>query len=131
MACGYAATMACNFVEPFDHSAPVHHAGLQVPLRDWPDECVWRQLQYERWLKGRGQGYTNTLYLSNLEDEWARRGVCSRCHREIDRDLDEQVSGLESRSRNAEDKLSRIRRVLSVTSDSELRPNLMSILDEQ
>ncbi|MGA2830067.1 MAG: hypothetical protein ABSF03_28615 [Streptosporangiaceae bacterium] len=62
--------MGCNFTEPFDHSPPVHHGGAQVLLHDWPDECLWAQLQYERWQQGRNlDNYTNTAYLANLENE--------------------------------------------------------------
>ena len=84
--------MGCNFTAPFDHSAPVHHGGHQLPLREWPDDCVWAQLQYERWQQDRnGSNYTSPLYLENLEKEWGRRAICSRCHREIDQDLDRQM----------------------------------------
>lgn len=124
--------MGCDFTEPFDHSPPVHHGGVQLPLHDWPDECVWAQLQYERWQQGRdGSNYTSTAYLANLESEWARRGICSRCHRDIDRGLDEQISELESRERDAADKLGRIRRLMAITPDADLRPKLMGILDEK
>jgi hypothetical protein len=123
--------MGCNFTEPFDHSLPVHHGGMQVLLRDWPDECLWAQLQYERWQKGRNPQYTNTAYLTNLENEWAGRAICSRCYRDIDTGLDKRMSELETQAQNARGKLVRIRRVITVTPDAELRPKLMSILDEQ
>lgn len=124
--------MGCNFAEPFDHSPPVHHGGTQLLIHEWPDECLWAQLQYERWQQGRNlSNYTSTAYLANLENEWARRGICSRCHRDIDRGLDEQVSGLENRAHDAEEKLGRIRRVIAVTPDADLRPKLMGILDKQ
>ncbi|MGA2830064.1 MAG: hypothetical protein ABSF03_28600 [Streptosporangiaceae bacterium] len=41
------------------------------------------------------------------------------------------MSELERRAHNAEEKLGRIRRVIAVTPDADLRPKLMSILDEQ
>jgi len=124
--------MACNFTAPFDHSAPVHHGGHQLPLREWPDDCVWAQLQYERWQQDRnGSNYTSPLYLENLEKEWGRRAICSRCHREIDQDLGEQILKLETRAGGAEEKLSEIRLLLARTPDSELRPKLIDILDKQ
>jgi hypothetical protein len=123
--------MGCNFTEPFDHSLPVHHGGAQVLLLDWPDECLWAQLQYERWQQGGNPQYTNTAYLANLEKEWAGRAICSRCHRDIDPGLDEQVAGLETRAQNAGEKLARIRQAITITPDADLRPKLMSILDEQ
>jgi hypothetical protein len=123
--------MGCNFTEPFDHSPPVHHFGGQRPLSEWPDDCIWAQLQYERWRHDSDKGYTSELYLENLEREWARRGICSRCHREIDPDLNAQVSDLEARTQDAEDKLGRIRRLIMVTPDTMIRPEIMKILDQQ
>jgi hypothetical protein len=123
--------MGCNFTTPFDHSPPVHHGGAQIQLYELPDECLWAQLQYERWQQSRHHDYTNTTYLANLEEEWARRGICSRCHRDIDDALDQQMSELEVRAQNAEEKLGRIRRLIMVTPDAALRPEVMSILDEQ
>jgi hypothetical protein len=124
--------MGCSFVAPFDHSAPVHHGGVQLPMYDWPDECVWAQLQYERWQQDRnGSNYAGTMYLENLEKEWSGRAICSRCHCAIDPGLGEQMTGLETRAGSAESKLTRIRRLLVVTSDADLRPKLMDILDEQ
>jgi hypothetical protein len=124
--------MACDFAEPFNHSAPVHHGAVQRPSRDWPDACVWAQLQYERSQHGKDPGnYTSTAYLANLGTEWARRAICSRCHRDIDRSLDEQMTELECRAHDAEEKLARIRRLMAVTSDANLRPELMNILDRQ
>jgi hypothetical protein len=123
--------MGCNFAAPFDHTPPVHHGGAQILLYEWPDECLWAQLQYERWQQGRQHDYTNTLYLANLEEEWARRAICSRCHRNVDPDLDQQMSALAARAQNAEEKLGRIRRLIAVTPDTTLRPEVMGILDEQ
>lgn len=124
--------MGCDFTAPFDHSAPVHHGGHQILLREWPDDCVWAQLQYERWQQDRnGTNYTSLLYLENLEKEWGRRAICSRCHREVDQDLDEQMLKLETRAGGAEEKLTEIRLLLARTPDSELRPKLIDILDKQ
>jgi hypothetical protein len=123
--------MGCNFTPPFDHSPPVNHGSAQILIYEWPDECLWAQVQYERWQQGRDRDYTNTAYLANLEEEWSRRGICSRCQRDVDANLDQQVSELEARAQNAEDKLGRIRRVIMVTPDAALRPELVSILDEQ
>jgi hypothetical protein len=123
--------MGCNFTQPFDHSPPVNHGGAQIHLYEWPDECVWAQLQYERWQQDSHPNHPNTTYLANLEKEWARRGICSRCHRDVDPSVDQQVSELEARAQNAEDKLGRIRRLITVTPDTALRPEIMSILDEQ
>jgi hypothetical protein len=109
----------------------VNHGGAQIRLYEWPDECLWAQLQYERWQQSAHDHYTNTAYLANLEKEWARRSICSRCHRDVDRNLDEQMSDLEARTQNAEEKLGRIRRLIAVTPDAALRPKIMSILDEQ
>ena len=49
--------------------------------------------------------YTSTAYLANLENEWAGRAICSRCHRDIDPGLDKQMSDLETRAQNAGEKL--------------------------
>jgi hypothetical protein len=114
-----------------DHSPPVNHTGLGIPLYEWPDECVWAQLQYERWQHARYPGYINADYLGNLENEWSRRGICSRCHREVDQSLDTQMSALEARAEDATDKLGRIRRLLMSTPDTILRPEIAKILDEQ
>lgn len=97
----------------------------------WPDECVWAQLQYERAQADRDRSYTNTMYLANLQNEWARRAICSRCHRNVDPSLDTQMSELEARAQNAEEKLRRIRRLIIVTPDTALRPEIMNIVDEQ
>ena len=119
--------MSCTF----DHTPPVNHTGIGIQIYQWPDECVWAQLQYERWEQGRNSNYTGTEYLANLEDEWSRRGICSRCHREVDQSLDTQMSALEARAQDAADKLGRIRRLLMSTPDTVLRPEIAKILDEQ
>lgn len=123
--------MGCSFTPPFDHSPPVNHGGAQILLFQWPNECIWAQLQYERWQQSRDRNHTDSVYLANLETEWARRGICSHCHRELDPSLDDQVSDLEARTQNAEEKLGRIRRLIMITPDTALRPEIMSILDEQ
>jgi hypothetical protein len=109
----------------------VHHGGAQILLYEWPDECVWAQLQYERRQQDRDSSYTSTAYLANLENEWSRRGICSRCHREVDPSLHAQMSDLEARAQDAIDKLGRVRRVITVTPDTALRPEIVKILDEQ
>ena len=114
-----------------DHSPPVNHTGLQIPMYEWPDECVWAQLQWERSQRDRNPSYTGVEYLENLENEWLRRGVCSRCHRDLDANLDTQVSELESSAHDAADKLGRIRRLLLSTPDAGLRPAIAKIIDEQ
>ena len=89
-------------------------------------------MQYERWQQDRnGTNYTSPLYLENLEKEWGRRAICSRCHREIDQDLNEQMLKLEKRAGSAEEKLTEIRLLLARTPDTELRPKLIDILDKQ
>jgi hypothetical protein len=124
--------VGCAFTEPFDHSPPVHHGGVPLPMHQWPDECLWAQLQYERWQQDtKESNYPSTAYLANLDNEWARRGICSRCHREIDHSLDEQMSDLEGRAHDAAERLGRIRRLMAVTPDADLRPKLMGILDEK
>lgn len=119
--------MLCNF----DHSPPVNHAGFWIQLYEWPDECVWAQLQYERWQHDGNPNYTGAEYLANLEREWARRGICSRCHREIDESLHSQMSTLEARAHDATDKIGRIRRLLMSTPDIALRPEIAKILEQQ
>lgn len=124
-------TMSCDFTKPFYHAPPVNHGGAQIQLHEWPDECLWAQLQYERWQHARNSSYSGTAYLDNLENEWSRRAICSRCHRDIDASLGTQMSDLEAREHNATDKLGRIRRMMAVTTDASLRPEIMKILDEQ
>src|SRR5579859_909053 len=119
--------MFCNF----DHSPPVNHTGFGIQLYEWPDECVWAQLQYERCQQDRNPSYTSTEYLANLEKECSRLCICSGCHREVDESLDTQMSDLEARAHDAADKLGRIRRLLMSTPDTVLRPEIAKILDEQ
>jgi hypothetical protein len=66
-----------------------------------------------------------------LEKEWSRRGICSRCHRTVDENLDTQVSALEARAHDATDKLGRIRQLLMSIVDSAPRPEIAKILAKQ
>lgn len=48
-------------------------------------ECLWAQLTYERQTAERlGSNYSGLKYLENLEVDWARRDLCSRCLKELD-----------------------------------------------
>jgi hypothetical protein len=122
----------CNFETPYNHhSVPIdHRAARTPPMPEWPDDCVWWQLKSERYDAERmGHNYSNTTFLENLEMEWLRRRLCSRCQREIDQSLAERFAELESRTHNAEDKLGRIRVAVQrpdLTSPAEVR----RILDE-
>lgn len=121
----------CNFEPPYDHSAPVHHVGpggARPPLAEWPDECVWAELQQERSDHDRRPD-GNTKYLETLEIQWDQRGICSRCHREIDQDLAEQFAELKDRAENAERKLGDIRAAVTERPDLTLRPEIGRILD--
>lgn len=120
--------MGCDFTEPYDHTAPVNHAVGRRLLQEWPDECIWAQLQYERWQDERTEHKYTGEFLGNLEREWERRGICSRCHRDIDRPLNEQVTALEARVHDAEEKLARISRLLPTTSDQQLRVEVSKTL---
>lgn len=123
----------CNFEAPFNHySLPIdHRAAHPRPMAEWPDECVWWQLKSERYNAERqGHNYGDRTYLENLEIEWMRRGLCSRCQRDIDQPLAERFAELEERARNAEDKLGRIRKTIAERPDITLRPGVLSILDE-
>lgn len=122
----------CDFEQPYQHgSVPLHHATLQVPIAEWPDECVWWQLKSERYdADTKGDIYVNRQFLENLEMEWLRRGLCSRCMRAVDQPLGEQHAELEVRARNADDKLGRIRAAVMEMPDIILRPEIVRILDE-
>jgi hypothetical protein len=51
-----------------------------VLLRDYSTPELWCLLQCERDTRRRqGDNYTDTPYLSNIEAEWKRPGVCSEC----------------------------------------------------
>lgn len=125
--------MACNFAPPFDHSAPIYHmgpGGRRLLLHEWPDECLWAQLQYERCQRDRDPGnYGSVTYLEGLEVEWLRRNLCSRCHRDMDRSIAEQHEDLTGRAEDAERKLADIRAAIARQPDLTLRPVVMSILD--
>jgi len=72
----------CDFSEPFNHgSIQVNHLP-SLALLAWPAECLWAQLQSERYL-AEDKDYSAQNYLSNLEREWSRRGLCSRCLEEL------------------------------------------------
>ncbi len=120
----------CNFEPPYDHSPPVQH----VPSRrvqDYPDECLWAQLQQERASHDRDPAnYGETRYLENLETEWLRRNLCSRCHRELDQDIAEQFAEVKGRAENAERKLGEIRAALAKYADVMVRPEIGRILDQ-
>lgn len=121
----------CNFEPPYDHSAPVHHVGpggARPPFLEWPDECVWAQLQQERYNCDRMPD-ADTRYLANLEIEWERRGICSRCCREIDQDLAMQFAELKGRAENAERKLGDIRAAVTERPDLLSPPEIRRILD--
>jgi hypothetical protein len=113
-------------------TVPMHHAAARPrPMAEWPDECVWWQLESERYdADSKGGNYVNQQFLENLEMEWLRRNLCSRCLRQIDEPLDERFAELESRARNAEDKLGRIRKAVAESPDIILRPQVGKILDE-
>lgn len=100
-------------------------------MQEWPDECIWAQLQWERQQQDGHPNYTSLDYLANLEKEWSRRNICSRCLRTVDESLDTQMSELEARVQDATDKLGRIRRLLMTTSDTTLRPEIAKIIDER
>ena len=119
----------CNFEPPYDHSRPVQHL-LSWRVPDYPDECLWAQLQEERANRDRDPGsYGEAKYLENLEIEWLRRNICSRCHRELDRDLATQFTELKDRAENAEQKLGEIRAALAKYADVMVRPEIGRILD--
>ena len=123
--------MGCNFTEPFDHSPPVHHGGVQLPAA----RLAGRVRVGTAAIGAVAAGQEPELHQYGLPGQPGKgvgqAGICSRCHRDIDRGLDEQMSELETRERDAADKLGRIRRLIAVTPDADLRPKLMSILDEK
>ncbi len=122
----------CSFEAPFNHSVPMVHAAAHPrQLAAWPDECVWWQLKSERYnADALADNYHGQQYLENLEMEWLRRGLCSRCQREMDEPLTARFDDLQSRARNAEDKLGRIRKAIMERSDLLVRPEIVRILDE-
>lgn len=113
---------------PVTHDEPVHHAGSQLTVSDYPDDCLLAQLQWERKQAGRGIGSPG--YLENLEGEWSRRDLCSRCLRDLDHPFMTEVDKLEHRLLVAQGKLRRISAALGRLGDAELRATLSAILAE-
>jgi hypothetical protein len=111
------------------HDKPVSHGGIQASIQDYPAECLWAQLQWEREQADGGAG-ASSGYLANLEAEWSRRDLCSRCLRDLDHPFMTEVDALRHSKRVAQGKLTRIRGALSLLSESELRKTLNAILDE-
>jgi uncharacterized metal-binding protein YceD (DUF177 family) len=121
----------CDLKPPYRHETPMHHAAVQVPLDEWPDECIWWQLKSERYNAERpGDSYSSQRFLANLKAEWESRQLCSRCCREIDQPLTEQFAELKDRVADAENKLSRIRKIMMEQPDITLRPEVAKILSE-
>jgi hypothetical protein len=114
---------------PVRHDKPVHHSGIQARLQDYPAECLWAQLQWEREESERGVS-VSPGYLENLEAEWSRRDLCSGCLRGLDHPFMINVDELKQSALKAQGKLARIRGALSQLSDPELRPTLSAILAE-
>jgi hypothetical protein len=114
---------------PVLHDKPVRHSGIQARLQDYPAECLWAQLQWEREQAERGGGVSG-VYLTNLETEWSRRDLCSRCLRDLDHPFMTSADELKHSALVAQGKLARIRGALSQLSDGELRPTLSAILAE-
>lgn len=114
---------------PVRHDKPVNHTGIQARIADYPAECLWAQLQWEREQAERDGG-RNSEYLANLEAEWSRRDLCSGCLRDLDHPFMTDMDALRHSERVANGKLARIRGALSQLSDAELRPTLSAILAE-
>jgi hypothetical protein len=56
-----------------------------VVLVDYTSPELWCLLQCERDTRRRlGDNYTDEVYLTNIEAEWERRGVCSECFAQMD-----------------------------------------------
>ena len=113
---------------PIAHDKPVHHSGIQVRLQDFPAECLWAQLQWER--EQTEPDSVSSDYLANLEAEWSHRNLCSHCLRELDHPFMIDVASLRHSAQVAQGKLARIRGALSQLSEAELRPTLSAILAE-
>ncbi len=102
---------------------------IGIRVSDCTDEQLLSALKWERYQADRpGAGIGE--FLANLEAEWQRRNLCSRCLRELDQALAEQVREIDERARNAEDKLGRIRKTLAENPDIISRPQVLRILDE-
>ena len=114
---------------PVWHGKPVNHTGTQARIQDLPAECLWAQLQWEREHAERDGG-KSAEYLVNLEAEWSRRDLCSRCLQDLDHPFMTDVDALRHSAQVARGKLARIRGALSQLSDQELRPTLSAILAE-
>jgi hypothetical protein len=112
---------------PIRHDKPVHHSGIQVRIQDYPAECLWAQLQWNREEAERGVS-VSPEYLANLETEWNRRDLCSRCLRDLDHPFMVEVDALRHSAEVAQEMLAGIRRALSELSDSELRRTLSALL---
>lgn len=114
---------------PIRHDKPVHHSGIQAGIKDYPAECLWAQLQWER-EQAEPDGGKDSAYLTNLEAEWSRRDLCSRCLRDLDHPFMTEVDALRHSAEVAQETLSGIRRALSELSDPELRRTLSALLAE-
>ena len=52
----------CDFERPYHRAVPMHHSAGQVPLAEWPSECLWWQLKSERYQAERmGRNYRSSL----------------------------------------------------------------------
>jgi hypothetical protein len=114
---------------PIAHDKPVHHSGIQARVQDYPAECLWAQLQWEREQAERGMS-VGPESLANLETEWNRRDLCSRCLLELDHPFMADVDSLKHAKLVADGKLIRIRAALGRLGETELRATLSAILDE-
>lgn len=115
---------------PVWHDKPVHHSGIQARVQDYPAECLWAQLQWTRGEAEQGSRDPGDRYLENLEAEWSRRDLCSRCLLELDHPFMTEVEALRHARQVAEGKLTRIRATLGQVTEAELRPTLSAILAE-
>jgi hypothetical protein len=114
---------------PIRHDKPVHHSGIQARIQDYPAECLWAQLQWAREEVDRGVREAGDKYLANLETEWSRRDLCSRCLRELDHPFMIEVAGLRHAAEVKEGKLVRMRGALGLTGEADLRAKLSEIMD--
>ena len=115
--------------KPVQHGKPVHHSGIQARIQDYPAECLWAQLQWER-EQVDADATNNREYLANLEQEWSRRDLCSRCLQDLDHPFMTDVDSLRHAEQVAQGKLARIRGALGQLGDAELRPTLSAIVAE-